>query len=112
MNWKRWKIGLAVACLTGILTALIGLAAIDVFTWKVILFLVGITAKDMLLFLKDHPVEKIIDLDDVPQPGPGSFIYDRAVANAGVPPVDAQPAPAPLPPSEPEPTQPENQQTT
>lgn len=60
MNWKRWKIGLLVAAITGGLTGFIGLA-VGV-TWRQALFLVGsCVAKDMLLFLKDHPADAVTD---------------------------------------------------
>jgi hypothetical protein len=59
MSWKRWKIGLAVAATTGLLTGVLGLAVN--MTWKQIGMLIAITvAKDLLLFLKDHPPEEAL----------------------------------------------------
>lgn len=60
MNWKRWKLGLVVACLTGVAS---GLAALAIgVTWGQFFILVAMNVgKDALLFLKDHPVENIQD---------------------------------------------------
>lgn len=58
MNWKRWKIGLLVSGFTGLLMGVVTITAVDKLTWKeLVLILVVNSAKDMLLFLKDHPVD-------------------------------------------------------
>lgn len=60
MNWKRWRISLAVAALTGVLTGIVTLGVVDKVTWKELLILLAVNmGKDMLLFLKEHPVEKV-----------------------------------------------------
>lgn len=58
MNFKKWKLGLLVAFLSGILTGLVGLAA-DL-TWRqmVILILVNV-GKDGLLYLTQNPVSAV-----------------------------------------------------
>lgn len=60
MNWKRWKLGLIVACLTGFFGALVTLGVVDAISWKqfAIIAAVGI-GKDALLFLKQHPIESL-----------------------------------------------------
>lgn len=73
MNWKRWKIGLLVAALTGLLTGMLGLA-VGV-TWRQALFLLGTSiAKDMLLFLKDHPADSVSDTGFVSKSAVGSLL--------------------------------------
>lgn len=60
MKWKRWKAGLAVAAATGVLTGCLGLSI--GMTGRQILILLGANfAKDVLLYLKDHPVEEALD---------------------------------------------------
>lgn len=62
MNWKRWKMGLFVACLTGIFSGLATLGIVDKVTWKELLLLLLVNiSKDALLFLKDHPVDTVLD---------------------------------------------------
>lgn len=59
MNWKRWKIGLLVAACTGGATAfcMSGLVAM---TWRELFFVfAGSVAKDVLLFLHEHPVQTV-----------------------------------------------------
>lgn len=60
MNWTKWKAGLIVAAISGLLTGLIALSA-DI-PWKsaVVLVIVN-TAKDALLYLKAHPVEQALE---------------------------------------------------
>lgn len=72
MNWNRWKIGLTVAALTGLLTGVIGLG-IGI-TWRQALILLGVSiAKDALLFIKDHPADAISDIPPTGKaPGPGT----------------------------------------
>ena len=63
MNWKRWRLGLIVACLTGIFGALATLGVVkDIGGWKqfTLILAIGIS-KDALLFLKQHPVENMTD---------------------------------------------------
>lgn len=63
MNWKKWKIGLAVAAFTGLLTTFAVGAVVPSMTTKEAIFIaLGLIAKDLLLFLKDHPVESVTDL--------------------------------------------------
>jgi len=58
MNWRKWKIGLAVAMLTGILSGFLGLAI--GLTWpQVWILLAASLAKDTLLYLKSNPVDQI-----------------------------------------------------
>ena len=60
MSWKRWKRGLLIATLTGIATGLVGLAA--GVTWRQALLIILVcVGKDSMLYLKEHPVEKITD---------------------------------------------------
>lgn len=62
MNWKRWKMGLLVACVTGLASAFVAGTIIPTMTLKEGVFVcVASIAKDMLLFLKDHPVEQVTD---------------------------------------------------
>lgn len=64
--------GLLVAALTGLLTGLGAFEVLDTVTAasivKLLVFTVGIVAKDALLFLKDHPVDAAIN--DAPKPNP------------------------------------------
>ena len=57
MNWKRWKLGLFVSCVTGIFGALATLGVVaDIGGWKQFLLILAIgISKDALLFLKQHP---------------------------------------------------------
>lgn len=60
MNWKRWKAGLAVAALTGLLTAFaVGVIVPSMTLKEGILVCLGCIAKDALLWLKEHPVENV-----------------------------------------------------
>ena len=63
MNWKRWRLGLLVACLTGLFGALATLGVVkDIGGWQQFLLILGIgISKDALLFLKQHPVENVAD---------------------------------------------------
>jgi len=60
MNWKRWRFGLFVACLTGLATAFAVGVIVPSMTWKegTMVCLASI-AKDVLLFLKQHPAEEV-----------------------------------------------------
>lgn len=57
MNWQKWKQGLFVATLTGLLTGLAAYTIADKINWTAfILFLLGSAAKDGLYWLKSHPL--------------------------------------------------------
>lgn len=59
-SWKQWKRGLLVSVITGLCTGVAGLA-IGI-TWKQAGYLVaGTIAKDILLYLNQHPVDSIQD---------------------------------------------------
>lgn len=60
MRWRKWKMGLLVSALTGALTGVVGLA-VGV-TGRQAWMLVAVSAaKDILLYLKAHPVEDVGD---------------------------------------------------
>lgn len=60
MNWKRWKVGLAIAAFTGSLTGVVGIA-IGI-TWQQAAILVVVSvAKECLMFLHTYPIESISD---------------------------------------------------
>lgn len=62
MNWKQWKIGLLVACISGAASVFVVNTIDPNIGWKQLVFLIlGFTAKDALLYLKAHPVEQIQD---------------------------------------------------
>lgn len=62
MNWRKWKVGLLVACAVGFFTACAAAAILDVkLDLKFFLFFVGLIGKDVVLYLKEHRVE---DIDD------------------------------------------------
>ncbi len=62
MKWRRWKIGLAVSAFTGVLMGLVTLGAVDKMTWKELLVILTVNAaKDLLLFMKDHPLDQVED---------------------------------------------------
>lgn len=62
MNWRNWKIGLAVAVLTGACTALTVGGIVPTMTIREgILVCLGSIAKDILLFLKEHPADRATD---------------------------------------------------
>lgn len=60
MNWKQWKRGLFIACLTAVAT---GLATITIgVTWtQAGLLTLALIGKDMGLYLAQHPVDNIQD---------------------------------------------------
>jgi len=70
MNWGKWRLGLIVACATGTLGALATLGVVkDIGGWKQFALILGIgAAKDVLLFLKAHPVESLPDNDNPKTP--------------------------------------------
>ena len=60
ISWKQWKFGLFVACLTGLATALAVGGIVSDMTWKEgVLVCLASIAKDMVLFLKQHPSESV-----------------------------------------------------
>jgi hypothetical protein len=61
MSWRRWKMGLLVACLSGLFGALTTLGVVtDIGGWKQFLLILAIgAAKDAGLFLKTHPPDTI-----------------------------------------------------
>lgn len=60
MNWRRWKIALWVSVAIGFFTACLAASALDVkLNVKFFLFFLGLIGKDIVLFLKDHPVQDI-----------------------------------------------------
>lgn len=62
MKWKRWKMGLAVSALTGCLMGVTTLLVDQSISLRgIIILLVVNAAKDVLLFLKEHPVDAIVD---------------------------------------------------
>jgi hypothetical protein len=67
MNFKRWRIGLVVACLSGLFGAVTTLGiATDIGGWKQFALILAIgMAKDGLLFLTRHPVESLTSDTDI-----------------------------------------------
>lgn len=60
MSWKKWKRGLVIALLTGAGTGLVGLA-VGV-NWEQAGILIAVSVgKDLLLYLKQHPIETVKD---------------------------------------------------
>lgn len=60
MNWRKWKIGLLIAILTGACTAFaVGLIVPGVTLQESWLIFAGSVAKDVLLYLKQHPIEDV-----------------------------------------------------
>lgn len=60
MNWKRWKFGLFVAVVTGLATAFaVGVVVPSMTLKEGALVCIGSIAKDVLLFLKQHPADAI-----------------------------------------------------
>lgn len=64
ISWRRWKLGLIIGCLTGVFSGGV-LAFVDSsVALKTILFMIAYNiCQNALLYLKDHPVEKI-EFDD------------------------------------------------
>lgn len=72
MKWRCWKMGLLVAGVTGLLTGVLGLGLN--MTWKAALLMLAVTtAKDLLLYLVDHPAEAA--MQDSPAPSPQSLVH-------------------------------------
>ncbi len=60
-SWRRWRFGLFVAVITGICTSFaVGVIVPTMTLREGILVFTGMIAKDMLLFLKEHPVDSIL----------------------------------------------------
>jgi hypothetical protein len=63
MSWRRWKLGLLVAILTGFFTGLAYLSTIDTASLAVLikfsLVTLGVIGKDAVLFLQNHPVDEV-----------------------------------------------------
>jgi hypothetical protein len=60
MNWKHWKLGLFVATLTGLATAFAVGVVIPTMTMREgVMVCLGCIAKDILLYLKQHPAESV-----------------------------------------------------
>jgi hypothetical protein len=60
MNWKRWKFGFIVAAITGLCTALaVGVIVPSMTLKEGLLVCLASIAKDVLLFLKQHPAEEV-----------------------------------------------------
>lgn len=67
--WKRWKAGLIVACISGAATGLVAVEAlVDKLNWliliKAIIVILACTAKDFLLYVKQHDVDKVFVSDE------------------------------------------------
>lgn len=63
MNFKRWKLGLGLATITGLCTGLVAWSVIATpIGWLAFIKLVvACAAKDLMLYLKDHPEDSISD---------------------------------------------------
>ena len=62
ISWKRWRIGLLVATITGVCTAFaVGLIVPGMTLKEGAFIMLATIAKDVLLFLKDHPPESVED---------------------------------------------------
>lgn len=60
LNWKQWKRGLVVACVTGACTAFAVGAIVPTMSLREgLLILGGSIAKDLLLFLREHPIDQV-----------------------------------------------------
>ena len=60
MNIKNWKLGLFIATLIGIFSACGAAAVLDVvINWKFIFFFIATIGKDVVLFLVNHPADKV-----------------------------------------------------
>jgi hypothetical protein len=57
MNWRKWKAGLCVAALSGLLTGVAAYQIADhIKIQAFVLFVLSSIAKDALLWLKSHPI--------------------------------------------------------
>jgi len=67
MSWKRWKRGLLIAVLTGLATGVVAEAAGVTIKQLAVIVAVDI-GKDLLLYLKQHPIESIKETEFVAKP--------------------------------------------
>jgi len=72
MNWKKWKLGLFVAVITGLATSFAVSAIVPSMNFKEgCLVCLASIAKDVLLFLKQHPAEDVsFDTSSINKPPP------------------------------------------
>jgi hypothetical protein len=74
MSWKRWKRGLVIASLTGLMTGAVSFVAGG--DWKVFLSVVVVcVAKDAKLWMTQHPIETVTDTTQ--------FFHDKPKIDAG-----------------------------
>lgn len=66
MSLRRWRLGLRVAALSGLVAAAASWA-IDLTIKQAILLTVGFVAREVSRYLREHPVEHITDLDTSPR---------------------------------------------
>jgi len=67
MQWQRWRIGIVVAAITGVCTTFtVGLIVPGMTLKEGLLILAASIGKDVLLFLKNHPVESVAELTSFP----------------------------------------------
>ena len=63
MSWRRWRSGLVVAVLSAVLGGFLSVGIAPEITPEHLAWLIGLnSAKDILLWLKNHPVEEIDEL--------------------------------------------------
>lgn len=73
MNWKKWKIGLMIAVVCGLLNAGAGLVA--GMSWQAFIAVVCTSLlTNGLTFLKDHPLESVVDDPPAKDKGQSGFI--------------------------------------
>lgn len=66
MSLRRWRMGLRVAVLSGLVAAAASWA-IDLTIKQGILLTIGFVAREVSRYLRDHPIESISDLDTSPR---------------------------------------------
>jgi hypothetical protein len=60
MKWKQWKLGLLVAILTGVFSGGVVAFVAPIIGLKEIIFIIMFNiCQNAMLFLKDHPADKI-----------------------------------------------------
>lgn len=60
MNWKKWKLGLVIAAITGLgTTFMVGNVDPNLSIKNLIFLTLGFIFKDVLLYLMKHPVDSI-----------------------------------------------------
>lgn len=60
MNIKNWKLGFFIATMIGVFSACGAAAVLDVvINWKFIFFFIATIGKDVVLFLVNHPADKV-----------------------------------------------------